>query len=149
MKNAIAIEQPRGNVRQRVKWQYVSLAAGLVLAATAAVGLAETSSKPAMSDAPRSASVTFRPSLNQGGESVVFYLVGNTAQAAEATRIEEDARWIRHDNNVPELKRSVHILDASSEQESAKAYRLIDDAMAAANFSDNYPAPSFTVVDRR
>ena len=38
MKDSISIEQPR-SIAQRVKWQYVSLAAGLALAATAAVGV--------------------------------------------------------------------------------------------------------------
>ena len=148
MKNTISIEAPSSNVLQRVKWQYVSLAAGLALAVTAAVGFGGSSSKPTTTVAPRHSSVAINPALDRGGETVVFYLAGSAAQAAYATQIEEEARWERHDSNVPEPRRSVHILDASTEQEAAKANKLVDDAMAAANFTST-EAPAFVIRDLR
>jgi hypothetical protein len=56
---------------------------------------------------------------------------------------------VRYDNAVPEPKRSVIVFKAETQEEAARAYHDIHDAMAVANFSDNKLAPRFSVVDLR
>ena len=145
MKNAISIEQPESNLIQRVKWQYLSLAAGLGLAATAAIGIGGHTSTPAQPAPPvRSAIATV--AAPQDRPTVVFYLAKSPEAATLARSYEEMAQWIRVEGNVPEPKRSVVILDATTEDASGRAYKMVEEAMAAANFV-GYDAPQFVVSE--
>ena len=145
MKNSISIEQPRSNVLQRMKWQYVSLAAGLALAAGPAAWFGGLASKP-VTTAVQPSRYGYSQPLNQSGETAVFYLTADARQAAVATQIEEDAQWVRHDNGSPEPRRSVQVLDVSTEESAIRAHKLVDDAMAAANFTTT-EAPRFVIVE--
>jgi hypothetical protein len=80
---------------------------------------------------------------------VTFYLVADEAAASAVRMQAEMAQWIRPDNGVPEAPGSRIVLVAGTPEEQARAQHLIDDAMAAANFTDSSPAPTFTVVDLR
>lgn len=146
MKNTISLGQPTGIVR-RMKWQYVSLAAGLGLAAAAAVGLGGRAASPAQPVAPVRTAIASFPA-SQERPTVVFYLVKSPEAATLAEAYEDMARWIRVEGNVPEPKRSVVILDASTEAAASNAKRVIDDAMAASNFV-GYEAPQFVVSELR
>src|SRR4051812_15430646 len=110
MKNAISIGRPT-TIGQRIKWQYISLAAGLGLAATAAVGLGARDSKPSQ-PAPAVRSAVAAIPTPQDRPTVVFYLAGSPEAAAQAQAYEEMAQWIRVDGNIPEPRRFVVILDA-------------------------------------
>jgi hypothetical protein len=144
MKYAISIEQPGSNLVRRVKLQYISLAAGLALAATAAVGLGgRTSAVPAAPRAVTSASQTI---LQQERPTVVFYLASSPEAAALANSYEEIGQWIRVENRSAEPLRSVQILDVSTPAGATHAKAIMDDAMAAANFI-SAEAPRFVIVE--
>ena len=149
MKEAISIQQPRGSAWQRIRWQYVSLAAGLALAATAALalrGAESTATQPATRG--KAITVALNAPAPQSPATVVFYLATNDQGASLAETYEEMARWVRYDNGWPEPQRSVVILDASSEEKAHAAYKLIEEAMAAANFTDSQ-APTFVIAELR
>src|SRR2546423_1689982 len=105
------------NVRpwRKVKLTYVSLAAGLMLAAGAAVSLAGASSsssqvRPVPADRARHIASWWTTSPG----SLVFYLVGDSAQADRAASIEAESSLERLTSGVVESARSAHILRAGT-----------------------------------
>ena len=144
MKNTISIEQPESNLLRRVKWQYVGLAVGLALAATAAVGLGHEWSPPSAS--ARRATTDASQTKERDRGTVVFYLASSPEGAALANSYEEMGQWIRIENHAAEPPRSVQILDVSSEAGAMRAKNLMDDMMAASNFTSD-ETPRFVVVE--
>jgi hypothetical protein len=146
MKSTISIGRHASTV-QRVKWQYVSLAAGLGLAAVAAIGLGGHTSSPAHS-APLARSAIASIPAPQDRSTVVFYLAKSPKAAVLAQTYEEMAQWVRYGDNVPEPKRTVVILDATTDEASVRAKAFVDESMAAANFT-SVEAPQFILSELR
>jgi hypothetical protein len=146
----LTISNAKVNTWKSIRTRYVAAACCIALVATALVGFDLRT--PTVAAPLTSAFASTAPhflSQNSTGLQVAFYLVADKAAAEQAQAYEEMAQWIRHDSRVLEPNRSVVTLAAGSDAEYILAQSLIDDAMAAANFSDTNPAPSFSVVDLR
>jgi hypothetical protein len=133
-----------------VKTQYVGLACGLALAASAAAALvgAGSASRPVV-EASRPATMVRAMSHVSSQPQVAFYIVADQQQADQVRALEEHAQWVRYGDRVAEPNRFVNIFTVRTAEQDKAAQAKIDDAMSAANFSDSNPAPSFTVVDLR
>ena len=75
---------------------------------------------------------------------MVFYLTRTPEGAAQAQALEEAAQWVRRDVGAPEPKRSVNILDVATDESARAASSLIDEIMAAANYTST-TAPWFVI----
>jgi hypothetical protein len=95
------------------------------------------------------ASSRIAPYVTSGPGEVAFYIVADQAGAAQVQAMEEHAQWVRYGSGVEEPNRSIVTLFAGTADEHSHALGLIDNAMAAGNFSDSNPAPRFSVVDMR
>ncbi len=132
---------------------YITAVAGLVVSLSAAAALWNgVDNKPTHQVVTGPAS---RPAAAKIGQytqtehQVVFYLVSSDVQAAKAQEYEDLAQWVRYGIGVPEPSRSINVLQAASAQQEASALLLIDQTMAAVNFTSGQEAPTFQVVDLR
>lgn len=135
---------------KRIQWQYVSLVAGLGLAAFLAINLHDSSStQPVTAGRVQSSVIWKHATFERPNSEVVFYLVNDEIQQAQAISSEAATSLERELIGTSALTRSVHVIFVRTAPEEARAHLFIFDAMAAANFSDGRPAPRFEVVDMR
>ena len=132
---------------RRIQWQYVSLVCGLSLAVFLAIQVYDPPVRPTegakgLRQTRSRLAVTLGPA-----PIVVFYLAATDAQVADADAFEATSAFERTLVNALEPNRSVNLLMVRTPEEEVKAAILIDEAMAAANFSDRDPPSKFYVVD--
>jgi hypothetical protein len=144
--NEVAISQSQSTLRQRAAWHLLSLVGALAIALTAAMTLAIKTTPPAVTTRAGSQTEASRFNTFEDSDTVVFYLTPNSDATERIVAFEELGQWIRHDSGVRDPKRSVVVLDVSSDGARSRARDLMDRAMAAANYALE-SGPTFVVVE--
>jgi hypothetical protein len=137
-------------VGKRIRWHYISLAAGLGVAAVLAANLGSPSAAPGGGSAAAQAPVTrafTAPAPPGDAPTVVFYLVASEDQLDRASYIEASTEVERIAAGINAPDRNHVILTVRNFEEEVDARKTIDDAAAAR--SHNEAAVKYEVVDLR
>ena len=136
--------------RWHIPWHLVSLAGGLALAALLAISQSDLSG----AEAPATRSSVTRVSESRANvspvlEVVTFYIARDEDQLIRV-REKYDEAFLTESLPLSEYAPNrFNVFIVTTPEAEARAWALIDESMAAANFTGSSPAPRFEIIDLR